>query len=81
MLCTLSCWPDAMCESPSCRLQPATTVNINGMVEQKWHTDHANSRRIENIFEMFVLRTTGQSRILRAKLLPSLEGRKNKKKS
>ena len=54
--------------------------NINGMVEQKWHTDHTNSRRIENIFEMFVLRTTGQSRILRAKLLPSLEGRKNKNK-
>ena len=53
--------------------------NINGMLAQIWHTDRANSRRIENIFEMFVLRTTGQSRILRAMLSPSLEGRKNKK--
>jgi len=49
------------------------------MLAQIWHTDRANSRRIENIFEMFVLRTTGQSRILRAMLSPSLEGRKNKK--
>ena len=55
--------------------------NINGMLERIRHTDRVNSPCIENIFEMFVLRTTGQSRILRAMLLPSLEGRKNKKKS
>jgi hypothetical protein len=42
------------------------------------HADGNNSSYVENNFEMFVARTTGQLRVRKAMLLPSLEGRKSK---
>jgi len=49
--------------------------NINGMPERLRHADGDNSSCIENNFEMFVARTTGQLRVCKAMLLRSLEGR------
>jgi len=48
------------------------------MPERVRHADGNNSSCIENNFEMFEDRTTGQLRVRKAMLLPSLEGRKNK---
>jgi hypothetical protein len=44
------------------------------MPERVRHTDGDNSSRIENNFEMFGARTTGQLRVCKAMLLPSSRG-------
>jgi len=51
------------------------------MRERAWCVDRNNSRRAANYFEVFALRTSGQSRICKAMLSSSLEGRNNNKKS
>jgi len=51
------------------------------MREREWRVDRNNSRCAANYFEMFALRTSGQSRVSKAMLSSSLEGRNNNKKS
>jgi hypothetical protein len=48
---------------------------------EAWRVDRNNSRRAANYFEVFALRTSGQSRVSKAMLSASLEGRNNNKKS
>jgi hypothetical protein len=55
--------------------------NIKGMRERRRHADRNNSPCVANYFEMFALRTSGQSRVSKAMLSSSLEGRNNNKKS
>jgi hypothetical protein len=51
------------------------------MRKRAWRADRNNSPCVANYFEMFALRTSGQSRIRKAMLSLSLEGRNNNKKS
>jgi hypothetical protein len=50
------------------------------MREEAWRADRNVSPCVANYFEMFALRTSGQSRVSRAMLSSSLEGRNNNNK-